>query len=186
MSVSNFKSYSDEEEITYHDENIVIICNSDATCFGSDPLKLIQEEKKRIDDCPTSVDATPEPNGLSIVRQANTDHRRQMELLVNSLWLIQYSCLLESDYSGTISNNANLVPDQGHVVIWVDCDGSREDVRSDLTGIIPQAYIQCSESDFRRQIWGYLSNTANPENGAEDLREWSQEVTNILNVIDPD
>lgn len=185
MSVGNFQSYSDDEEIPFHDENVVIICDPDATCFGSNPLDILKEEKKKIEDCPDSVDATPEPDGLNIAQKTHANYRCQMELLVNSLWLIQYSCLLNSDIKGTISNNAKLVPDQGHVVIWVDCNGSREEMKDKIKGIIPQASIQCSESDFRRQVWAYLSQTANPENGTQDLRDWSQKVANTLSIIDP-
>ena len=185
MSAINFEAYSDEEDISFHDENVVIICDSDVTCFGSDPKKIIAEEKAKIDDCPGSVDATPEPEGLALVRRSNGDHRSQMDLLVNSLWLIHYSCLLDHEFAGTISNNANLIPDAGHVVIWVDCGGSREDMKNELENVIPEAYIKCSESNFRRHIWGYLNNSANPRNGQEDLREWSQNIAATLNNIEP-
>lgn len=185
MSVANFRPYDDGEDIQYHDENVVIICDSNATCFGTDPLDLIKEEKKRIEECPDSVDATPEPEGLKIAQNADTDYQSQMQLHVNSLWLVHYSCLLDSDHVGTISNNANLVPDTGQVLVWVDCKDDREEVAENLTGIIPRAYIEHSEADFRRKVWGYLSQIANPENGQEDLKEWSQEVHRTLECIDP-
>lgn len=186
ISVSNFRAYSDDDDIRFHDENIVIICDPDSSCFGSTPVDIIREEKQKVDDHPDAVDATPEPNGLDIARRAETDYRSQMELLVNSLWLIHYPCLLESDCASAISNNARLVPGAGHVVIWVDCEGSREDVKSQLDGIIPRAYIKTSESDFRKHVWGYLNNNSNPKNGKEDLRDWSQKVLTRLESIDPD
>ncbi|QGX93403.1 hypothetical protein EI982_00750 (plasmid) [Haloplanus rallus] len=186
MSVSNFHAYSDDDDIFFHDENVVIICEPDAKCFGSDPVEILRDEKMRVDDHPATVDATPEPNGLDLAQRAGTEYRSQMELLVNSLWLIHYPCLLERECAGTIANNARLVPRAGHVVIWVDCEGSREDVKAELEGIIPQAYIKTAESEFRRHVWGYLNNNANPENGKEDLRDWSQKVLTKLENIDPD
>lgn len=186
VSVDNFRAYSDDDTISFHDENIVVICDSGASCFESDPVDIIREEKRKIDDYPDAVDATPEPDGLDLAQRAGEDYRCQMDLLVHSLWLIHYPCLLEHGCADTISNNARLVPKSGHVVIWIDCEGSREAVKSELEGVIPRAYIKTSESEFRSQIWGYLSYNANPEKGEEDLKDWSQKVLTQLEGINPD
>jgi hypothetical protein len=185
MAVSNFKEYSDDENISFHDENVVVICEPGAQCFGSDPVDILREEKQNVDDHPNALEATPEPSGLDLVRQASTDYRSQMNLLVNSLWLIHYQCLLDSDCADVISTNARLVPDAGQIVIWVDCQGSRGSVKSKLEGIIPRASIEIAESDFRRRVNGYLNYTANPTKGQEDLKDWSQKVFTQLERIDP-
>lgn len=185
MSVANFRPYEDGEDIPFHDENVVIICESSATCYGTDPINLIEEEKDQVEDCPEFVDATPEPSGLEIARESMTDVQSQMELHIHSLWLVQYSCLLEKDCSSAISNNGNLVPDEGRIVIWVDCDGDRDEVANELKGIIPDAEITKTERRFRRMVWGYIEHTANPDDGESSLRDWSQEVNGTIKRLDP-
>ena len=172
-----------------HTENIAIICQQEADCFGEPVLKIIDRACKKVSDYGDSIDSRNTKNGFqlferSINGSSSESRDAQCQLLAHSLWIVDPETLIEDGLASNIRFQLVALPSQASVFTWVNKQKSNRDkICRDIESRHLGVRVADSAEEFESWVTGYLDFGVNPNTGEETAIEWSNEAADKIDNI---
>ncbi|MDB2262255.1 hypothetical protein PM035_15620 [Halorubrum ezzemoulense] len=181
--------YSRDEGCDEHTENIVIIRQQDADCFGKPVESIVQEACKDVVDYGESIDSRETKDGLRLFKQSvwsqpEESRDAQCQLLTHSLWIVDPETLLERELRVGFRQQFSGLPDETAVFTWIDNQPNNpNELRAEIETQFLNVRIADTLSDIESWISGYLGFSVNPNGSEPTVIEWSNEAADEIERI---
>ncbi|WP_143421132.1 hypothetical protein [Halorubrum ezzemoulense] len=181
--------YSWDEGCDKHTENIAIICQQDADCFGKPVENIVQDARKDVVDYGESIDFRETKDGLQLFEQSVWSppeelRDAQCQLLTHSLWIVDPETLLEKELRVGFRQQFSGLPDETAVFTWIDNQPNNPtELRAEIETQFLNVRIADTLSDIESWISGYLSFRVNPNGSEPTVIEWSNEAADEIDSI---
>ncbi|NHN59801.1 MULTISPECIES: hypothetical protein [Halorussus] len=184
--------YPRDKTLTNHKENIAVICDPSATCFGEPLEDFLNNVCSQITDYGNTIDTADNYNAIELVERScptgssTPDEQRDAEksLITHSLWVIRYETLLRDDLYTALCYQVRGLPDETAVFSWVDSEGDRESIETEISSQFTSVQVATSKSELEDNIKGYLGFQVNPNGAEQNVIAWSHNAANKIDKID--
>jgi len=185
-----FDPYSEGQSIDLHKEQIAVVCNPNAKCFGTPIPDFLDSVRSGIDTYGETVEAdendcldlflksVPGPN-----QQNEELIDAQKQLLTHSLWLVECERFTEDKSSTPLFYQIQNLPDESTVITWVEPGPKQKETVDSIKSRFPSVLVSSTEHELETHVSGYLQFAANPARGEHSIIQWSIKVAKKIDEL---
>ncbi|WP_224268357.1 hypothetical protein [Haloprofundus salinisoli] len=178
-----------DEDCDEHIENILIICQQNADCFGDPVIDIVNRACKKVVDYGDSIGSRETKDGYQLFEQSvwsSPEEQRdaQCRLLAHSLWIIDPQTLLEKELRVGFRYQLATLPAEARVFTWIDEQQSNPDkTRAEIESQYLSIRVADTVEDIEAWVASYLDFGVNPNGSEQTVIEWSNEAAEMIDDI---